>query len=204
MQRTSSICWNVNLSKLDNPNLIFVLVNLHADSYQQPEYFLLTEAEVKQHFKSVKSGRDYLDYNSALRLDLKDRWEKVGRKNEMAGESEAGQEDEISEIPSMYCDGYCPESALKGEKVRMRLNKDDFYESEATRLQMTVFTGVQAIIMNFRGKGKFRSLPSYADEIINGELLSPQTKQEAFFNDGELFESNMDVKNFINKISAIN
>lgn len=39
----------------------------------------------------------------------------------------------------IYFDGYCPESLLKGEHVEMRLNADDFWESEATGLQMTVF-----------------------------------------------------------------
>lgn len=77
MQRTSSICWSVSLEKLNDPNLIFVLVNLHADSFEQPEYFVLTAGEVKQHFKPVKSGRDYLDYNLARKLNLKDRWDKI-------------------------------------------------------------------------------------------------------------------------------
>lgn len=35
--------------------------------------------------------------------------------------------------------GYCPESTLKGEQVEMRLNEMDFWESEKTGLQMTVF-----------------------------------------------------------------
>jgi len=35
--------------------------------------------------------------------------------------------------------GYCPESWLQGKKVRMRLNRNDFYESEETRLQIAVF-----------------------------------------------------------------
>ena len=71
-------------------------------------------------------------------------------------------------------DGYCPESQLQGKTVRMRLNSSDFYESEATGLQICVLRGVQAIIMNFRGKGKFKSTETYGDEIENGEILSPQ------------------------------
>lgn len=77
MQRTSSICWNVSLDKLKDPALIFVLVNLHADTFQQPEYFVLTAAEVKEHFKPTKSGRDYLDYNLAKRLGVQNKWEKI-------------------------------------------------------------------------------------------------------------------------------
>ena len=66
--------------------------------------------------------------------------------------------------------GYCPESWLQGKKVRMRLNRNDFYESEETRLQIAVFPGVQAIILKFRGEGDFRSAVQYADEIENGEM----------------------------------
>ena len=78
--------------------------------------------------------------------------------------------------------GYCPESWLQGKKVRMRLNRNDFYESEATRLQIAVFPSVQAIIMNFRGEGDFRSTAQYGDEIENGEMLSPQNLDRPPFN----------------------
>jgi hypothetical protein len=72
-------------------------------------------------------------------------------------------------------DGYCPESKLEGEKVRMRLNAHDFFESEKTGLQIAIsFPGVQAVVLKFRGKGDFRKTVNYADEIDNGELLSPQ------------------------------
>jgi|ERR1017187_2476878 hypothetical protein len=77
MQRIDSICWNVNLVKLKNPSLIFVLVNLNADTLAQPEYFILTEPEVKKHFKPTKSGRDYLDYNYAKQSNFMDRWDKL-------------------------------------------------------------------------------------------------------------------------------
>ncbi|MHB1177260.1 MAG: hypothetical protein ACYCZO_02905 [Daejeonella sp.] len=41
-------------------------------------------------------------------------------------------------------DGYCPESRLKGRKVRMRLNSYDFFESEETGLQIAIcYPGVQ-------------------------------------------------------------
>lgn len=76
MQRKASICWNISLSKLQNQSVIYVLVNLNADTLQPPEYFILTEDEVKQNFKPTKSGRDYLDYNLAVRLDFMDKWDK--------------------------------------------------------------------------------------------------------------------------------
>ncbi len=77
IQRRASICWNISLSKIAGHSVIYILVNLNADSLESPEYFILTEAEVKENYKPTKSGRDYLDYNAAIRLGLKDRWEKI-------------------------------------------------------------------------------------------------------------------------------
>ena len=97
--------------------------------------------------------------------------------------------------------GYCPESLLRGKQVRMRLNKWDFYESEETRLQICVLRGVQAIILNFRGEGKFRSTPNYADEIENGEFLSPQnTNQPPFNSPTEIFQGDGDIEEYISNI----
>lgn len=76
IQRIKSICWNISLSKIGNLKAIYVLVNLNADTLENPEYFILTEKEVKEHFKETKSGRDYLDYNEAKRLKFQDMWGK--------------------------------------------------------------------------------------------------------------------------------
>lgn len=100
--------------------------------------------------------------------------------------------------------GYCPESLLKGKDVRMRLNQNDFYESEETGLQIAVLSGVQAIIMNFRGEGKFRTEPKFADEIENGELLSPQnTDRPPFNNPTEVFKNSEEIQNYINQLPQI-
>ncbi len=97
--------------------------------------------------------------------------------------------------------GYCPESHLKGNQVRMRLNQWDFYESEETRLQICVLSGVQAVILNFRGEGKFRSTPSYADQIENGEFLSPQNTDTPPFNHPtEIFTSSEEIEKYISEI----
>ena len=97
--------------------------------------------------------------------------------------------------------GFCPESHLKGKQVRMRLNQWDFYESEETRLQICVLGGVQAVILNFRGEGKFRSTPSYADDIESGEMLSPQNTSRAPFNSPtEVFGSEEAVEKYIASI----
>jgi hypothetical protein len=39
--------------------------------------------------------------------------------------------------------GFCPESQLHGKQVRMRLNRHDFFESEATGLQ--IFEQIQSL-----------------------------------------------------------
>lgn len=72
----------------------------------------------------------------------------------------------------------------------MRLNQSDFFESEETGLQICVLPGVQSIIMNFRGSGKFRTTPTYADEIENGEILSPQNTSKPPFNEPTVVFSN--------------
>jgi hypothetical protein len=103
-----------------------------------------------------------------------------------------------------FWDGYCPESLLNGKKVRMRLNHWDFFESDETGLQICVLRGVQAIILNFRGKGKFRSIPDYADEIVNGELLSPQNSDKPPFNNPtELFHGSDEIENYIKSIPKL-
>jgi len=104
-------------------------------------------------------------------------------------------------ISNMW-NGYCPESLLKGKTVRMRLNQNDFFESEETGLQIAIIPGVQAVILNFRGKGKFRTTVNYADEIENGEILSPQNSDRPPFNNptaafGEIEE----IENYIATIN---
>lgn len=104
------------------------------------------------------------------------------------------------ELGQMW-NGFCPESWLNGKKVRMRLNRNDFFESEKTGLQIAVLRGVQAIILNFRGKGDFRTEITFADEIENGEMLSPQNIDYPPFNKpAEIFGTSEEIKNYINKI----
>lgn len=103
-------------------------------------------------------------------------------------------------ISNMW-NGKCPESLLSGKTVRMRLNQQDFFESEETGLQICIIPGVQAVILNFRGKGKFRTTPSYADEIENGEILSPQnTDRPPFNNPTVAFGNSEEIENYISTI----
>lgn len=102
---------------------------------------------------------------------------------------------------STHWNGYCPESLLRDEQVRMRLNQDDFFESEATGLQIAVLTGVQAVILKFRGKGKFRETPTYGDDVEMSELLSPQNIDRPPFNEPAItFGSSEEIEEYISNI----
>ncbi len=94
--------------------------------------------------------------------------------------------------------GYCPECLLEGNVVRMRLNKDDFYESVETGLQVCMIPGVQAVILKWRGTGDFREAITYASESDAGELLSPQNTDHAPFNSPtETFEDGDALKKYL-------
>lgn len=98
--------------------------------------------------------------------------------------------------------GNCPESLLSGKTIRMRLNQQDFFESEETGLQICIIQDVQAVILNFRGKGKFRTTLSYADEIENGEILSPQNTDRPPFNSPTVaFNDSEEIENYITTIN---
>ena len=128
-------------------------------------------------------------------------WEKNNIRSKIQAAIRGEDEKQTNElkIPLIW-NGYCPESWLQGKTVRMKLNSNDFYESEATGLQIAIWPGVQAVILNFRGKGEWRSTITFADEIENGEILSPQTTDRAPFNIGQLFKSEEEVMSYISKI----
>ncbi len=69
--------------------------------------------------------------------------------------------------------GFCPESWIKGKKVKMRLNDMDLYESEETGLQVAVY-GPLAVILKSRGYGEFRQTPCYGDDISSEQMFVPQ------------------------------
>ena len=90
----------------------------------------------------------------------------------------------------IYFNGYCPESLLIGKQVEMRLNEDDFWESEATGLQLTVFPPFAAIL-RWRGKGKFRQSSDVASNSLVGLVMTQAQKEDG----KEIFP---DEKNVIN------
>lgn len=106
-----------------------------------------------------------------------------------------------TQLIDTYWTGYCPECALKGKQIKMRLNQYDFFECESSNLQIAIFPGVHAIILKMRGNSKFKHTPTFGHEIVNGELLSPQTQAFPPFNsDGAIFNEIEELVTYINNI----
>lgn len=99
----------------------------------------------------------------------------------------------------IYFDGYCPESLLKGEKAEMRLNEDDFWESEATGLQIAVFPPYAAIL-SWRGKGKFRR-SDYASNVLGDLVMAGTLKESGFLpNEEKILHNEMELSCYLNKV----
>jgi hypothetical protein len=104
----------------------------------------------------------------------------------------------------IYFDGYCPESLLKGEQAEMRLNEDDFWESEATGLQMAVFPPF-ATILRWRGKRKFRQSSDFASNLFVGLVMTAaQTEdgKEIFPDEENIINDNFDLEWYLDEIYA--
>jgi hypothetical protein len=102
---------------------------------------------------------------------------------------------------SILFNGYCPECALKGKKVTMRLNKFDFFECEETGLQIYLIPSTIAVILDTRGKGYFTHSIKYAHENVDGEYLAPQNiKHIPFVKLVLLFKNQTELAEYINKI----
>jgi len=102
----------------------------------------------------------------------------------------------------IYFDGYCPESLIKGKQVEMRLNEDDFWESEATGLQMTVFPPF-ATILRWRGKGKFRQSSDVASNSLVGLVMTEAKKEdgkETFPDEESIINNNFDLEWYLDEI----
>ncbi len=96
-------------------------------------------------------------------------------------------------------DGYCPESRLQGEQVNMRLNEMDFWESEKTGLQMTIFTPYAAILQ-WRGEGKFRKQKKIKATDYKGVLLAKaqrKTGSETFPDKTQVFDDSSDLAEYM-------
>jgi hypothetical protein len=102
-------------------------------------------------------------------------------------------------ITYLEFDGYCPESRLKDEQVEMRLNQMDFWESEKTGLQMTVFPPYAAILQ-WRGEGKFKEHTEIKATAHRGLLLAKAQRKtgcEIFPDEKQLFYTSFDLDEYI-------
>ena len=102
----------------------------------------------------------------------------------------------------IYFDGYCPESMLEGKQVEMKLNQDDFWESEETGLQMTVF-GPLATILRWRGKAKFRQSSGVSSNELIGLVMAEASKEkgkEIFPDEERLIHNNLELERYIREI----
>ncbi len=62
IQSPKSICWNLKREQIDqSPDFFYVLVNLNANSFEEPEFFILSGPEAFKETKPTNSGRDYID-----------------------------------------------------------------------------------------------------------------------------------------------
>ena len=107
-----------------------------------------------------------------------------------------------TEFEEVYFDGYCPESLLKGKKVEMKLNEDDFWESLETGLQVTVFPPF-ATILRWRGKGKFRESSDVASKTIKGLKLTEariEEGKEIFPNEKEIINIEFELEFYLQQI----
>ncbi len=187
----SKLLYFFNISFNDNPCLI--LDQRLIDVFSSKTYSNFHQLD-KIRYENAE--RKYLDFLMLTR--------QIANKNNTKGENIEqflfmfGNNLKPTNLISNMWNGYCPESLLLGRNVRMRLNQNDFYESEETGLQICIIPRVQAIILNFRGKGKFRTTESYGDEVENGEILSPQNSiRPPFNNPTTVFENSQEIENYI-------
>jgi hypothetical protein len=183
-----------------NDNLCLILDQRLIEVFASGLYSDFKALDRINYNNGVTKYLDYLAIMSQLSFDLQTKGENIEQFLFIFGNNL--RKDKISKrkIPQMW-NGYCPESMMKGKKVRMRLNQWDFYESEDTKLQICVLRGIQAIILNFRGEGKFHSTPNFADEIECGEILSPQNTDRPPFNTPtEVFQTSEEIENYISSI----
>ena len=96
----------------------------------------------------------------------------------------------------LYFDGYCPESMLKQQIVEMKLNKDDFWESVSTGLQIAVFPPY-ATILAWRGDKEFRESSAVAYDVLSGLILAEgllEDGKEIFPDTDKILRNNFDLE----------
>ncbi|HAD33646.1 MAG TPA: hypothetical protein DCF44_03985 [Chitinophagaceae bacterium] len=102
----------------------------------------------------------------------------------------------------IYFDGYCPESLIKGKQVEMRLNEDDFWESEETGIQISVFPPF-ATILRWRGKGNFRQSSDVASNSLVGLVMTKAKKEdgkEIFPDEENIINDKFELESYLGQI----
>jgi hypothetical protein len=84
------------------------------------------------------------------------------------------EDDQIDEN-FRYTDGYCPQCELKGEKVPMVANSDDFWECPKCHLQAhSGCIGMFAILQQ-RGQGKLKGAEATSSRLVIGSVITEGT-----------------------------
>ena len=102
----------------------------------------------------------------------------------------------------LYFDGNCPESQLRGQQVEMKLNHDDFWESEATGLQIAVFPPYAAIL-RWRGDRRFRESSEVASNQLTGLILTEAHSEagtEFFPDENKIIKNSSDLDSYLGQI----
>ncbi len=102
----------------------------------------------------------------------------------------------------IYFDGYCPESLLKDQQIEMKLNQNDFWESEATGLQISANPPF-AVILPWRGSGKFRTTSEKASDSLKGLILTEHLEEngkENFPDDSKIISDHFQLEYVLNYI----
>lgn len=195
----SKLLYFFKISFNDNPCLI--LDQRLIDVFASKTYSNFQKIDKIQYDNAEKKYLEFLQLSRILANDLETQGENIELFLFTFGNNLKSANMTKPKISNMW-NVYCPESLLKGKTVRMRLNQSDFFESEETGLLVCIITGVQAVILNFRGKGKFRTTEYYGDEVENGEILSPQNSDSPPFNNPTVaFEESDEIENYITTIN---
>jgi hypothetical protein len=82
----ASQAWNMSIDKIQANiaeqkynNVMYVCVNLHADTLIAPEFFIMTPEEICEYAKPTGNGRDYMRCKVVREAEVfKDAWHKIG------------------------------------------------------------------------------------------------------------------------------
>jgi hypothetical protein len=102
----------------------------------------------------------------------------------------------------IYFEGYCPECLLKGEKIEMQLNENDFWECPMSLLQITTFPPY-AVVLGWRGDGKFRSSKETATMYHSGSIYTQASKEpgrEIYQDESLLLRDNFDLEDYVSHV----